>query len=57
MDQDLVQWLACPQCKGAVLLERDEHLVCGACSLRYPVRDGVPVMLIDEAETVELATS
>lgn len=57
MDQDLLQWLACPQCKGAVQLQKDEKIFCGACSLRYPVRDGVPVMLIDEAEAVELAAS
>ena len=57
MDQDLLQWLVCPKCKGVVELDQDEKLLCETCSVRYPVRDGLPVMLIDEAEKVELATS
>nr|WP_320115683.1 Trm112 family protein [uncultured Desulfuromonas sp.] len=57
IDQDLLQWLVCPKCKGPVQLDNDGNLLCEACSLRYPVRDGLPVMLIDEAEEVELATS
>jgi len=57
MDQDLLQWLVCPQCKGTVQLQDDDKLLCEACALRYPVRDGLPVMLIDEAEKVETATS
>nr|WP_320051395.1 Trm112 family protein [uncultured Desulfuromonas sp.] len=57
MDQDLLQWLVCPKCKGGVELDQDEKLLCETCSVRYPVRDGLPVMLIDEAEKVELATS
>lgn len=49
--QALLQLLACPKCKGEVRYETaPESLVCSACALRYPVRDGIPVMLIDEAE-------
>lgn len=49
--QELLQLLACPKCKGPVRLDAEpESLVCPACALRYPVRDGIPVMLIDEAE-------
>ena len=46
----LLEILACPKCKGE--LEYREHeasLVCHACRLRYPVRDDIPIMLIDEA--------
>jgi len=46
----LLEILACPRCKGE--LEYREHeasLVCHACRLRYPVRDDIPIMLIDEA--------
>jgi len=57
IDQELLQWLVCPKCKGAVQLDHGDKLLCAACSLRYPVRDGLPVMLIDEAEEVESATS
>ncbi len=43
--------LACPKCKGKLDLVGDgEALECPACRLRYPITDGIPVMLIDEAE-------
>jgi len=44
--------LACPLCKTEVKLE-DDKLVCTKCQRRYPIRDGIPVMLIDEAEVPE----
>jgi len=51
--QELLDILACPQCKGAVRLRDDQQaLVCAACRLAYPIRDEIPVMLIDEAEKV-----
>ncbi|MDX9708348.1 MAG: tetraacyldisaccharide 4'-kinase [Trichloromonas sp.] len=51
--QELLDILACPQCKGAVRLRDDQQaLVCDACRLAYPIRDDIPVMLIDEAEKV-----
>ena len=51
IDQALLDILACPACRAAVRVEGD-RLVCTnpACGLRYPVRDGIPVMLVDEAE-------
>ena len=52
LDQRLLDILACPNCKGEVeYLEADNVIVCrGECGYRYPVRDDIPVMLIDEAE-------
>jgi len=51
LDKQLLEILACPKCKGPVTPKPDESgLVCGACRLVYPVRDNIPVMLIDEAE-------
>lgn len=48
---ELLEILACPQCKGDVHVNADESaLICEACRLAYPVRDGIPVMLIDEAQ-------
>ena len=47
--RDLLQILACPKCKGPLRQERD-GLICAACRLRYPIRAGIPVLLIDEAE-------
>ena len=49
IDQKLLDILACPLCKTPVKEEGD-RLVCTHCGRRYPVRDGIPVMLIEEAE-------
>ena len=49
IDRALLDILACPACKTAVQLE-GERLVCARCGRRYPILDGIPVMLIDEAE-------
>jgi uncharacterized protein YbaR (Trm112 family) len=51
IDKELLEILACPQCKAKVKVE-GEKIICTnpQCGLRYPVRDGIPVMLIDEAE-------
>ncbi|TRO82748.1 tetraacyldisaccharide 4'-kinase [Trichloromonas acetexigens] len=51
--QELLDILACPQCKGPVRLRDDQQaLVCNACRLAYPIRDDIPVMLIDEATKI-----
>jgi uncharacterized protein YbaR (Trm112 family) len=50
LPQELLDILVCPKCKGDLEYRPTEAvLVCGACRLRYPVRDGIPIMLIDEA--------
>ncbi len=49
IDEKLLEILACPKCKGDIKLEGDK-LICKACKLAYPIRDDIPVMLIDEAE-------
>ncbi len=52
--KELLEILACPKCKGElVLTDKEDGLTCHACKLRYPVRDDIPVMLIDEAESLE----
>ncbi|HEX3326521.1 MAG TPA: Trm112 family protein [Actinomycetota bacterium] len=53
IDDKLLEILACPNCHGDVEYLQDESvIVCrGECGYRYPVRDDIPVMLIDEAET------
>ncbi|MGI5837322.1 MAG: Trm112 family protein [Chloroflexota bacterium] len=51
IDKDLLEILACPDCKAPVTQEGD-WIVCTAsekCGKRYPIRDGIPIMLIDEA--------
>ena len=49
IDEALLTVLACPACKGGVRPE-DKKIVCGKCGKRYPIRNGIPVMLVDEAE-------
>jgi len=48
LDRELVEILACPFCRAAVSQEEDE-IVCKACGRRYPIRDGIAVMLVEEA--------
>ena len=46
----LLEILACPRCKGPVTLAvGGDALECAKCALSYPVRDDIPVMLVDEA--------
>ncbi|MFY9397684.1 MAG: Trm112 family protein [Desulfomonilia bacterium] len=54
IDKKLLDILACPKCKGRLVLEEDQSgLVCNACRLRYRIEDGIPIMLIDEAEPLK----
>jgi uncharacterized protein len=50
LDPVLLDILVCPDCKGELRVD-DEHdeLICTQCGLIYPVRDNIPVMLVDEA--------
>lgn len=50
MDSKLLEILACPICKGPLDYRRDaKELVCKGDRLAFPIRDGIPVMLEDEA--------
>jgi uncharacterized protein YbaR (Trm112 family) len=51
LDKELLDILACPNCRGDVeYREAEQLIVCvGTCGYRYPVRDDIPVMLLDEA--------
>ena len=49
--KELLDILASPQCKGPVELnEQQTAIVCRACKLQYEIRDGIPIMLIDQAK-------
>ncbi len=51
LDKELMEILACPQCKGEVHYnDANNGLVCDVCKLEFPIRDDIPVMLIDEAK-------
>ena len=50
MDNRLLDILVCPLCKGPLVYRKAEgELVCKPCRLGYPIKDGIPVMLEDEA--------
>ena len=52
LSPELLEIIVCPNCRGEVEYRADEQLiVCvGECRYRYPVRDDIPVLLVDEAE-------
>lgn len=54
IDNDFVEILACPKCRGGLTLtENKDGLVCDACKLMYEIRDEIPVMLVDQARPVK----
>ena len=51
IDTKLLEILACPSCKGDVEYDaRNEKLKCIQCKKKYPVKEGIPIMLVEEAE-------
>lgn len=52
IDAQLLEILVCPACRATLTVDDlAEELACNGCGLAYPVRDGIPVMLVDEART------
>ena len=52
--KELLDILCCPQCKGDIhLTSSGDGLTCDKCKLVYPIRDDIPVMLIDEAKRLD----
>jgi len=49
IDRQLLELLACPDTHHAPLREDGDYLVCTECRRRFPVKDGIPVMLLEEA--------
>ena len=50
IDDDLLAILACPACRSPLAADEPaQELVCTGCGLAYPVRDDIPVLLVDEA--------
>ncbi|MGD0586965.1 MAG: Trm112 family protein [Oryzomonas sp.] len=53
LSEHLLSILACPVCKGELsLFDEGRYLLCRPCGLRFPVREGIPVLLADEAEAM-----
>ncbi|PYX56726.1 MAG: hypothetical protein DMG73_14680 [Acidobacteria bacterium] len=50
MDKELLEILVCPVCKKPLELKGEgQSLKCGECRRVYPIRDNIPIMLVDEA--------
>jgi uncharacterized protein len=51
ISKELLEILACPKCKGEIVLnEGQDGLICHSCKLLYEIKEGIPIMLIDEAK-------
>jgi uncharacterized protein YbaR (Trm112 family) len=56
VDSRLLDLLVCPICKGSLQYDRDaQELICPRDKLAYPVRDGIPLMLVDLARDLTAA--
>ena len=53
MNRNLLDIVVCPICKSSLQLDEDKHeLICKVDKLAYPIRDDIPVMLVDEARSL-----
>jgi uncharacterized protein YbaR (Trm112 family) len=53
ISQELLKILACPKCKGElVITDTGDGLLCYACKLKYLIKDGIPIMIIEEAQKI-----
>jgi uncharacterized protein len=53
ISKELLEIIACPKCKGDIYLNNAEGgLICNKCRLSYQIKDGIPIMLIDEAKNI-----
>jgi len=58
INKELLDVLACPKCKNSVRLnESGDGLICDRCLLLYEIKDGIPIMLIDEAKHIDKIVS
>jgi uncharacterized protein YbaR (Trm112 family) len=54
ISKELLDILACPKCKGEIYLnDSQDGLICDKCKLLYEIRDDIPIMLIDEAKSID----
>ena len=57
ISKELLEILACPKCKGDIrLTSSQDGLICDRCRLLYEIRDDIPVMLIEEAKSLDAPT-
>ena len=55
LDKELLEILVCPKCKGDIHLnDSQDGLICDGCRLLYEIRDDIPIMLIEEARSLDV---
>ena len=58
ISQELLNILACPKCKGKVCLDEERGvLICDKCRLCYEIKEGIPIMLVEEAMSINEISS
>jgi uncharacterized protein YbaR (Trm112 family) len=54
LSEELLNILACPKCKGDIYMnDTNDGLICDNCKLLYEIREDIPIMLIDEAKSID----
>ena len=54
MDRKQIQMMVCPECNGKLEYDKNnKELICDSCKIAFPVKDGIPVMLIDESRKLD----
>jgi len=57
MDKKKIELIACPECQGKLdYAKASNELVCENCKLAFPINDGIPVMLVEDARKIESAS-
>lgn len=57
LDPALLEILVCPRCRGDLKQQAEpQALICDNCRLVYPIREGIPILLIDEAKPIPAET-
>lgn len=53
LNRKLLDFIVCPKCKGDLTLE-EEFLICKQCSVKYPIKDDIPILLVEEAIPINI---
>ncbi|MBW1650345.1 MAG: Trm112 family protein [Deltaproteobacteria bacterium] len=53
-NKNFIKDLVCPKCKGQLYLEdKQDGLICKKCRLLYPIREGIPIMLVEQSLNID----
>lgn len=54
LQKELLEIIVCPKCKGDLIYDKEkERLICKNCSVYYPIKEDIPILLIEEALPIE----